>query len=93
LAQTFSTAAWSSALTTVVAGERSAATATGRASSGSFLFVDPDASSRTRAPSLGWTSSVPGEQRRARLPPLEPATVGKRIVIIEANIDLQQTQG
>ena len=34
------------------------AIATERASLGSFLFVSPDASSRTRAPSLGWTSST-----------------------------------
>ena len=37
-------------------GERSAATATDRASLGSFLFTAPFASSRTRAPSLGCTS-------------------------------------
>jgi hypothetical protein len=56
LDQTFSTAAWSSALTSQTPGERSAAMATERASFGSFLFVSPAASSRTRAPSLGCTS-------------------------------------
>ena len=58
LDQTFSTAAWSSGLASRTPGERSAATATDRASLGSFLFTFPDASSRTRAPSLGWTSST-----------------------------------
>jgi len=56
--QTRSTAAWSSAATARAAGERSAATATDRASFGSFLPVAPAASSRTRALSLGWTSST-----------------------------------
>jgi hypothetical protein len=37
--QTFITAAWFSARTSLTAGERSAATATGRASFGSFLLV------------------------------------------------------
>jgi hypothetical protein len=54
--QTRSTSAWSSAVTRWHAGERSAATATDRASFGSFLFEVPVDSSRTRAPSLGWTS-------------------------------------
>jgi hypothetical protein len=40
----------------LVAGERSAATATERASFSSFLFDVPLDSSRTRAPSLGCTS-------------------------------------
>jgi hypothetical protein len=38
--------------------QRSAATATDRASPGSFLFVFPDASNRTRAAIFGWTSST-----------------------------------
>ena len=58
LAHIFSTVAWSSGLTRRHASERSAAIATERASLESFLFVSPDASSRTRAPSLGWTSST-----------------------------------
>ena len=58
LDQTFSTAAWSSGLASRTPGERSAATATERASFGSFLFTFPVASSRTRAPSLGCTSST-----------------------------------
>ena len=58
LDHTFSTAAWSSGLTSRTPGERSAATATERASFGSFLFTSPAASSRTRAPSLGCTSST-----------------------------------
>ena len=58
LARTFSTAAWSSARTTGQAADRSAATATDRASFGSFLFTSPAASSRTRAASLGCTSST-----------------------------------
>jgi hypothetical protein len=53
LDQTFSTAAWSSGRASQTPGERSAATATDRASLGSFLFTFPAASSRTRAPSLG----------------------------------------
>ena len=56
LAHTFSTVAWSSGRTGRQAPERSAAIATERASLGSFLFVSPDASSRTRAPSFGCTS-------------------------------------
>ncbi len=56
LDQTFSTAAWSSGRASRTPGERSAATATDRASFGSFLFTFPVASSRTRAPSLGCTS-------------------------------------
>jgi hypothetical protein len=51
LDQTFRTAAWSSARASRTPGERSAATATERASFGSFLFTFPVASSRTRAPS------------------------------------------
>ena len=57
-AQTFSTAARSSASTGRLAGERSAATATEKASFGSFLPVSPACSSRTRAASLGGTSST-----------------------------------
>ena len=41
-----------------IAADRSAATATDRASFGSFLPVAPDPSSRTRAASLGGTSST-----------------------------------
>ena len=65
LDQTFSTAAWSSGRASRTPGERSAATATDRASLGSFLFTFPVASSRTRAPSLGCTSSTrsPGGQQ------------------------------
>ncbi len=58
LAQTFSTAAWSSAITGRGVLDRSAATATDRASFGSFLFVSPASSSRTRAASLGGTSTT-----------------------------------
>ena len=58
LDQTLSTAAWSSRQASRTPAERSAATATERASFGSFLFVFPAASSRTRAASLGWTSST-----------------------------------
>jgi translation initiation factor IF-2 len=58
LAQIFSTAAWSSGRTGRQDGERSAATAAERASFGSFLFTAPAASSRTRAASLGCTSST-----------------------------------
>jgi hypothetical protein len=58
LAQIFSTAAWSSGLTGRHDGERSATMATERASLGSFLFTAPAASSRTRAASLGYTSST-----------------------------------
>jgi hypothetical protein len=50
------TVSWSSAATGRVAGDRRAATATDRASLGSFLLVAPDCRSRTRAASLGWTS-------------------------------------
>ena len=56
LDQTFSTAAWSSGRAWRTPGERSAATATERASLGSFLFTFPVASSLTRAPSFGCTS-------------------------------------
>jgi hypothetical protein len=58
LDQTLSTAAWSPRQASRTPAERSAATATERASFGSFLFVFPAASSRTRAASLGWTSST-----------------------------------
>ena len=58
LAHTFSTRAWPSAVTTCLAADRSAATATDRASLGSFLLVFPVCSSRTRAASLGCTSST-----------------------------------
>ena len=58
LDHTLSTAAWFSAATGRGAAERSAAMATDRASLGSFLLVAPVASSRTRAPSLGCTSST-----------------------------------
>ena len=60
-----STAAWSSARTGRQAADRSAATATDRASFGSFLFTFPLASSRTRAASLGGTSSTPPRRRPA----------------------------
>jgi hypothetical protein len=53
LDHTFRTAAWSSAVTSRGVAERMAAIATDRASFGSFLFVAPVDSSRTRAPSLG----------------------------------------
>jgi hypothetical protein len=56
-AHTFTTA-WSSAITGRVTLERSAATATEKASFGSFWLVFPDCSSRTRAASLGGTSST-----------------------------------
>jgi hypothetical protein len=52
-ARTLSTMAWSSARTGRHPAERSAATATERALSGSFLFVLPEASSRTGAPQPG----------------------------------------
>ena len=58
LAQTRSTAAWSSAPTSFTPRERSAATAIERASLGSFLFDLPLCSSRTRAASFGWTSTT-----------------------------------
>src|SRR5262249_53034100 len=58
LAHTFSTTAWSSASTGRGAGDRSAATATDKASFGSFLLVSPACSSRTRAASFGGTSST-----------------------------------
>ena len=58
LAHSFSTAAWSSAITGRGVLDRSAATATDRASLGSFLFVSPASSSRTRAASLGGTSTT-----------------------------------
>ena len=58
LDQTLRTAAWSSGFTSRRELERSAAMATDRASLGSFLFVSPAASSRTRAPSFGCTSST-----------------------------------
>ena len=86
LDQIFSTAAWSSAVSRVRAGERSAAMATDRASLGSFLFDLPEDSSRTREPSLGWTSrtSSPAARscwasrcpspRRPRPPRSAPAT-------------------
>ena len=56
LDHTFSTAGWSSAATWRQVLDRSAATATDSASSGSFLFVSPACSSRTRDASFGWTS-------------------------------------
>src|ERR1700730_13493148 len=86
LDQTFSTAAWSSGRPSRTPGERSAATATDRASFGSVLFTFPVASSRTRAPSLGCTSTTrspadsscrpAGDQAFGALPapcPLRPA--------------------
>jgi hypothetical protein len=58
LDHSFRTASWSSGLSSRTRGERSAATATDRASFASFLFAFPAASSRTRAPSLGdWRTS------------------------------------
>jgi hypothetical protein len=57
-AHTFSTTAWSSAITGRGALDRSAATATDKASFGSFLLVSPACSSRTRAASFGGTSST-----------------------------------
>ena len=58
LARTFSTTAWPSAVTSWRLLDRNAATATDRASSGSVLFVSRASSSRTRAASLGCTSST-----------------------------------
>jgi hypothetical protein len=58
LAHTFSTTAKSPAHTWRGVLERSAATATGKASFGSFFFVSPASSSRTRAASLGGTSAT-----------------------------------
>src|SRR5262249_46299410 len=58
LAHSFSAVAAPSARTSRRRGERSPATATDRASFGSFLFADPEDSSRTLEPSLGWTSST-----------------------------------
>jgi hypothetical protein len=49
----FSTAGWSSAVTGRAVLDRSAATATDSASFGSFLFVSPACSSRTRDASFG----------------------------------------
>jgi hypothetical protein len=53
LDHTWSTAAWSSRLTSWREAERSAATATERASLGSFLFTARVASSRTPGAELG----------------------------------------
>ena len=83
LAQIFSTAAWSSGLTGRQAAERSAAMATERASSGSFLLTAPVASSRTRAASLGCTSSTRSPAatscRASRCPrPAAPSTAQVR---------------
>jgi hypothetical protein len=58
LAHIFSTAGQASAVTSRGAVERSAAIATERASLASFLPVFPDSSSRTRAASLGCTSTT-----------------------------------
>ena len=57
--------------------------ATERASLGSFLFTAPAASSRTRAPSLGWTSSTRSPAARScqdsRCPrPAAPSTAQVR---------------
>jgi hypothetical protein len=65
LAHTFSTRAWPSAVTSCTAGDRSAATATGRASLGSFLPVLPVCSSRTRAASC-WAWA--GQARTPNVP-------------------------
>jgi len=75
--------AWSSGQASGQDGERSAATATGRASFGSFLFTASQASSRTRAASLGCTPGTcsPAASScqsgrcpaRRRLPPPRPA--------------------
>ena len=48
MAKSRSTVTWSSHRTSVIAGERKAATATERASLGSFLFERPLESTRTR---------------------------------------------
>jgi hypothetical protein len=58
LGQTLSTTQRSSRQASRTPAERSAATAAERASFGSFLFVLPAASSRTRAASSGWISST-----------------------------------
>jgi hypothetical protein len=58
LDHTFSTAGWSSAVTGRQAPDRSAAIATDKASSGSFLSVSPACSRRTRQASFGCTSST-----------------------------------
>ena len=68
LARTFSTTAWPSAVTSWRPLDRNAATATDRASSGSVLFVSPASSSRTRAASLGCTSSTARRRRPAAGP-------------------------
>ena len=58
LAQIFITAAWDSGPISLRLGERRAATATERASLGSFLLTAPVFNSRTRAASFGWTSTT-----------------------------------
>jgi len=76
---TFSTAGQSPGLTSRLAVERSAATATDRASLGSFLLVSPTCSSRTRDASLGCTSSTRSPAATScwassRLSPAAPST-------------------
>ena len=83
LARTFSTTAWPSAVTSWRLLDRNAATATDRASFGSVLFVSPASSSRTRAASLGCTSSTRSPaatscRASSRPSPRAPSTVQVR---------------
>ena len=83
LAQIFSTAPWPSAVTSRTALGRSAATATDRAPSGSFLSVSPASSSRTREASFGGTSSTRSPAAtscwaRSRPSPAAPSTAQVR---------------
>ena len=83
LDRTFSTAGWSSAATWRQVLDRSAATATDRASFGSFLFVSPACSSRTRDASFGWTSRTRSPaatscQSSSRPSPAAPSTAQVR---------------
>src|SRR5712691_6038054 len=67
LANSRSTVTWSSHRTSVIAGERSAATATERASLGSFLFERPLESTRTREAKVAGTSSTRSPAREQLL--------------------------
>ena len=73
LDHTFSTAGWSSAITGRAVLDRSAATATDSASSGSFLFVSPACSSRTRTPASAERPGPARRRRRAAGPAAGPA--------------------